>query len=486
MSEQIGIIGLAVMGENLVLNLTDHGASVGVFNRTAERTRKFIEGPAAGRPVRAAASVAELVGRLERPRRVLLMVKAGPPVDAVLDELVPHLESRDIIIDGGNSHFRDTERRAERLAEKGLLYVGMGVSGGEEGARHGPSLMPGGPRPAYEQLEPLLKKIAAQTDSGPCVTYVGTGGAGHFVKMVHNGIEYGDMQLIAESYDLLRRGAGLSSEQLAEVFDTWNKGELRSYLIETTARVVAFPDDQGTGDVLIDRIDDRAGQKGTGKWTTQAALDLGVPVPTITAAVDARLLSALKIERQKAAEVYTSRARTDSSSGGLSADSLGLPVPATEVIDAVRQGLYAAKVCSYAQGFALLAAGSREYGYGLNLSEIARIWKGGCIIRAALLDHILAAFQGNPGLPNLLLDRGFTREITDRLGAWRHMIGRAQQWGIPVPASSASLAYFDSYRSSRLPANLLQAQRDYFGAHTYERIDRPGIFHTEWTRTEQK
>ncbi|MBI2806702.1 MAG: NADP-dependent phosphogluconate dehydrogenase [Planctomycetes bacterium] len=489
MSEQIGIIGLAVMGENLVLNLTDHGASVGVYNRTAERTRKFIEGPAAGRPVRAASSVAELVGRLERPRRVLLMVKAGPPVDAVLDELVPHLEPGDIIIDGGNSHFRDTERRAERLAQKGLLYVGMGVSGGEEGARHGPSLMPGGPRPAYEQLEPLLKKIAAQTDSGPCVTFVGTGGAGHFVKIVHNGIEYGDMQLIAEAYDLLRRGAGLSSAQLAEVFDTWNQGELRSYLIETTARVVAFPDDQGTGDMLIDRIDDRAGQKGTGKWTTQAALDLGVPVPTITAAVDARLLSALKIERQKAAEVYPSRAGTNSNGAadrGISVDPAGLSVAAKEVIDEVRQGLYVAKVCSYAQGFALLAAGSREYGYGLDLSEIARIWKGGCIIRAALLDPIHAAFRGDPGLSNLLLDTGFAREIAGRLGAWRRVVGRAQQWGIPVPAFSASLAYFDSYRSARLPANLVQAQRDYFGAHTYERIDRPGIFHTDWTKTVRK
>ena len=489
MTEQIGIIGLAVMGENLVLNLADHGVSVAVYNRTAERTRKFIDGPAAGRPIHPASSLAELAGRLERPRRVLLMVKAGQAVDAVLDELVPHLESGDIIIDGGNSHFRDTERRAERLAEKGLHYVGMGVSGGEEGARHGPSLMPGGPRPAYEQLEPLLRKIAAQTDSGPCVTYVGTGGAGHFVKMVHNGIEYGDMQLIAEAYDLLRRGAGLSSAQVAEVFDTWNQGELRSYLIETTARVVAFPDDQGTGDVLIDRIDDRAGQKGTGKWTTQAALDLGVPVPTITAAVDARLLSALKVERQKAAEVYHGRAGTEANGladRALSADSPGVPVAAKEVIDEVRQGLHTAKVCSYAQGFALLAAGSSAYGYGLDLGEIARIWKGGCIIRAALLDPIYAAFRNDPGLPNLLLDTAFAREIADRLGAWRRVVGRAQQWGIPVPAFSASLAYFDSYRSVRLPANLLQAQRDYFGAHTYERIDRPGIFHTDWTKTLRK
>ena len=487
MLEQIGIIGLAVMGENLVLNLADHGVSVAVYNRTAERTRKFTEGVAQGRPIHAAFSLAELAGRLERPRRVLLMVKAGPPVDAVLEELVPHLEPGDIVIDGGNSHFPDTERRGERLAAKGLQYVGMGVSGGEEGARHGPSLMPGGPRPAYEQLEPLLRNIAAQTDSGPCVTYVGTRGAGHFVKMVHNGIEYGDMQLIAEAYDLLRRGAGVSPVQLAEVFDTWNQGELRSYLIEITARIVAFPDDQGTGDVLVNRIDDCAGQKGTGKWTTQAALDIGVPVPTITAAVDARLLSDLKDERQKAVEVYRGRAGTDSSGvadRAITAVPPSLPGPAKEVIDEVRQGLFAAKVCAYAQGFALLAAGSRAYGYGLDLAEIARIWKGGCIIRAAILDRIRAAFRGDPGLPNLLLDPDFAREIAERQDSWRRTLGRAQQWGIPVPAFSASLVYFDGYRSPRLPAYLLQAQRDYFGAHTYERTDRPGVFHTHWTQAE--
>ncbi|MCI0457221.1 MAG: NADP-dependent phosphogluconate dehydrogenase [Gemmataceae bacterium] len=473
MSEQLGIIGLAVMGENLALNLSDHGLSVAVYNRTAERTRKLMEGATAGRPIHAAYSLAELAGRLERPRRVLLMVKAGPAVDAVLEELVPHLEEGDIVIDGGNSHFRDTERRGKQLAEKDLHYVGMGISGGEEGARHGPSLMPGGPRSAYDQLEPILKKIAAQTDSGPCVTYVGALGAGHFVKMVHNGIEYGDMQLIAEAYDLLRRGAGLSPVQLAEVFQTWNQGELRSYLIEITARIVAFPDDQGRRDVLIDRIDDRAGQKGTGKWTTQAALDLAVPIPTITAAVDARLLSARKDERMKAAEVYRGPAMV-----------AGTSVLDQGTADDVRQALYAAKICSYAQGFALLSTASREYDYGLNLAEIARIWKGGCIIRAVFLDRIRAAFGRDTQLPNLLLDPDFAREIVERLVAWRRMIGRAQQVGIPVPAFSASLAYFDGYRSPRLPAYLLQAQRDYFGAHTYERTDRPGVFHTEWARTE--
>ena len=475
MSEQIGVVGLAVMGENLVLNLSDHGVSVAVYNRTAERTQKFMEGAAVGRSIHPAYSPAELVGRLERPRRVLLMVKAGPPVDAILDELVPHLEPGDIVIDGGNSHFPDTERRAERLTEKGLHFVGMGISGGEEGARRGPSLMPGGPRQAYDLLEPVLKKIAAQTDSGPCVTYVGSRGAGHFVKMVHNGIEYGVMQLIAEAYDLLRRGAGLTPDRLAEVFDAWNRSELRSYLIEITARVVAFPDDQGTGDVLIDRIDDRAGQKGTGKWTTQVALDLGVPVPTITAAVDARLISDMKDQRLKAAVVFHDGNGIDAS-----------PVTAEEIIDEVIQGLYSATVCCYAQGFALLAAGSRAYGYSLDLGEIARIWTGGCIIRADLLNGIRKAFQIDPGLPSLLLEPGFAREIAARLVHWRHAVGFAQQRGIPVPALSASLAYFDGYRSPRLPANLLQAQRDYFGAHTYERNDRPGIFHTDWTRTEQK
>ena len=335
--------------------------------------------------------------------------------------------------------------------------------------------MPGGPRPAYELLEPVLKKIAAQTDNGPCVTYVGNRGAGHFVKIVHNGIEYGVMQLIAEAYDLLRRGAGLPPTRLAEVFDAWNRSELRSYIIEITARIVAFPDDQHTGDVLIDRIDDRAGQKGTGKWTTQVALDLGVPVPTITAAVDARLISGMKDQRQKAAAVFPGR---DGTYAG--------PVTAEESIDAVRQGLYAATVCCYAQGFALLAAGSRAYGYGLDLGEIARIWTGGCIIRADLLTRVRSAFSGDPGLPSLLLEPGFAGVITERLIPWCRAVGFAQQRGIPVPALSASLAYFDGYRSPRLPANLLQAQRDYFGAHTYERIDRPGTFHTDWTRTDPK
>ncbi len=485
MSEQFGVIGLAVMGENLALNLSDHGVEVAVYNRTPERTRRFIEGAAAGRPIQPAYSLADLVARLGRPRRLLLMVKAGPPVDAVLQELLPHLDEGDLVIDGGNSHFRDTERRGEWLGEKGLSYVGLGISGGEEGARHGPSLMPGGPREAFRRLEPILRKIAAQASAGPCVTYVGSRGAGHFVKMVHNGIEYGDMQLIVEAYDLLRRGAGIAPGELAEVFDAWNRGELRSYLVEITARIVAFPDDRATGDMLLDRIDDRAGQKGTGRWTTQAALELGVPIPTITAAVDARLLSALQDERRRAAEVY--RGMVGAGSGEAPDPRFAALFPVQggareDLIEGLRRALYAARVCTYAQGFALLAAASAEYGYGLDLAEVARIWTGGCIIRAALLDDVREAFRRAPALPNLLLDPGIARAVTDRLDAWRGVVGQAQRWGIPVPALSAALAYLDGYRSPGLPSNLLQAQRDYFGAHTYQRTDRPGSFHTEWAR----
>jgi 6-phosphogluconate dehydrogenase len=392
--------------------------------------------------------------------------------------LLPHLEEGDLVIDGGNSHFRDTERRGKWLGEKGLSYVGLGISGGEEGARRGPSLMPGGPREAFQRLEPVLQKIAAKASAGPCVTYVGSRGAGHFVKMVHNGIEYGDMQLIAEAYDLLRRGVGISPGQLAEVFDTWNRGELRSYLLEISARIVAFPDDRGTGDVLLDRIDDRAGQKGTGLWTTHAALELGVPTPTITAAVDGRLLSALQDERRRAAEVYR---------GMVGAGSSEAPDPrfGENLIEGVRRALYAARVCTYAQGFALLTAASREYDYGLDLGEIARIWTGGCIIRAALLDDVRDAFRRVPTLPNLLLDPSIARAVANRLDSWRGVVGQAQRWRIPVPAFSAALAYLDGYCSPRLPSNLLQAQRDYFGAHTYQRTDQPGSFHTEWAQAEE-
>ncbi len=470
MAEQIGLIGLAVMGENLVLNLADHGVSVAVYNRTAERTRQFAAGEAKGKSIAPTYSIAEFVGRLEKPRRMILMVKAGAPVDAVINEVVPHLEKGDVVIDGGNSHFPDTERREKVLSAKGLHYVGMGVSGGEEGARYGPSIMPGGTPESYASLKAILEKIAAKTDSGPCVTHIGPRGAGHFVKMVHNGIEYGDMQLIAEAYDVLRRGAGLKPAQLAEVFTEWNKGELQSFLIEITSEIVNFPDDQRTGDVLIDRIDDRAGQKGTGKWTTQAALDLGVCIPTITAAVDARLISGLQEERKRAALVYANQP----SPSGAGAD-------AKAMVDDVRKALYAAKICSYAEGFAMMAAASKEYGYNLNFGEIARIWKGGCIIRAIFLDRIRQAFGRDGSLPNLLLDSDFSREIADRGAALRKVTGWAIAQGIPAPAFSASLAYFDSYRTKRLPTHLIQGQRDLFGAHTYQRTDKPGTFHTEWT-----
>jgi 6-phosphogluconate dehydrogenase len=467
MPEQIAVVGLAVMGENLVLNLNDHGFAVAVFNRTAERTKKFIETRAKGRSIHGTYSLPELVGRLEKPRKILLMVQAGAPVDVVIQDLLPLLEPGDIVIDGGNSLYRDTERRFKDVTAKGFRYIGTGVSGGEEGARYGPSIMPGGTREAYEHLEPILTKIAAKTDTGPCVTYIGARSAGHFVKMVHNGIEYGDMQLICEAYDLLRHVAGLTPPQLAEVFGTWNQGELKSFLIEITANIVNFPDDQGTGKPLIDVIEDRAGQKGTGKWTTQAALDLGQPIPTITAAVDARLISSMKDQRLKAAEVYGK-------------PSLAALQGGATLVDDIRKALYAAKICSYAQGFTMLEAASKEYEYGLNFGEIARIWKGGCIIRAVFLDRIRTAFERNPGLPNLLVDPDFAREIKDRHEALRRVVGLAIQQGVPTPAFSASLAYFDSYRSPRLPANLLQAQRDYFGAHTYQRTDKPGTFHTEW------
>ncbi|MCS6862895.1 MAG: NADP-dependent phosphogluconate dehydrogenase [Abditibacteriales bacterium] len=463
----IGLIGLAVMGENLALNIESKGFPIAVFNRTTAKTMAFVNGRAAGKNVVGTTTIEEFVNVLERPRRIVLMVKAGEAVDAFITQLLPHLEAGDILIDGGNSFFRDTERRIERCREAGVHYFGMGVSGGEEGALHGPSLMPGGGTPeAYAHLEPILTKIAAQVDDGACVTYIGPKGAGHFVKMVHNGIEYGDMQLIAEAYDLLRHAVGLSPDELHDVFAEWNRGELQSFLIEITARIVNFKDEM-TGKPLVDVILDKAEQKGTGKWTSQIALDLGVPIPTITAAVDARFMSAHKAERVAAARLLSSQhalrtARQPS------------------FINRVRAALYASKVCSYAQGFALLRAASREFGYNLNFSEIARIWKGGCIIRAVFLDRIKQAFARNPELPNLLVDDEFREAVAARQEAWRDVVSTAVELGYPVPAMSASLAYFDAYRRERLPANLIQAQRDLFGAHTYERVDREGVFHTEW------
>jgi 6-phosphogluconate dehydrogenase len=464
---QVGLVGLAVMGENLALNIEEKGFPIAVFNRTVSKVDDFVSRNP-GKQLHGCHSIEELVAAIERPRPIILLVKAGEAVDAMIAAIRPHLEAGDILVDGGNSYFLDTERRAKELAAAGLQYVGMGVSGGEEGARHGPSLMPGGPRAAYERLEPILTKIAAQVDDGPCVTYIGPGGAGHYVKMVHNGIEYGDMQLIAEAYDLLKNVAGLDAPGLTEVFADWNRGELQSYLIEITADIFRHTDPE-TGRPLVEMILDTAGQKGTGKWMSQNAFDLGAALPTINAAVEARILSAAKGDRMAASHVL--RGPTV---------MMRLKEPRT-VIDQVRQALYAAKVCSYAQGMHQLGLAGEEYGYSLDLSGIARIWKGGCIIRAALLDKIRAAYARQPDLPNLLLDEQFRAEIDERQSAWREVISTAVVYGIPCLAMGDSLGYFDMLRRERSPANLIQAQRDYFGAHTYQRTDREGIFHTEWS-----
>ncbi|NJL01451.1 MAG: decarboxylating NADP(+)-dependent phosphogluconate dehydrogenase [Spirulinaceae cyanobacterium SM2_1_0] len=462
-----GVIGLAVMGENLALNVESRGFPIAVYNRTGAKTEEFMAKRAQGKDVKAAYSLEEFVQTLERPRKVLVMVKAGKPVDAVIDQLKPLLNEGDTIIDGGNSLYEDTERRTRELEPTGIGFVGMGVSGGEEGALNGPSLMPGGTAASYEDLEPILTKIAAQVDDGPCVTYIGPGGAGHYVKMVHNGIEYGDMQLIAEAYDLLKFCVGLSNEELHEVFAAWNQTEeLNSFLIEITADIFKY---KSEGKHLIDLILDAAGQKGTGRWTVVSALELGVPIPTIFAAVNARIVSAYKAERQQAAQEL--QAVTTPFSGDKQT-----------FIDQVRDALYCSKMCSYAQGMALLGKASQEFNYNLNLAEDARIWKGGCIIRAGFLDKIKTAFNQNPKLPNLLLAPEFKQSILDRQEAWREVLTIANRTGIAVPAFSASLDYFDSYRRDRLPQNLTQAQRDYFGAHTYERLDKPRgeFFHTEW------
>ena len=465
-----GVIGLAVMGENLALNVESRGFPIAVYNRTASKTKEFMETRAVGKDVKAAYSLEEFVQILERPRKILVMVKAGPPVDAVIEQLKPLLEEGDMIIDGGNSLYEDTERRTRDLESTTKLgFVGMGVSGGEEGALHGPSLMPGGTEFAYRELEPILTKIAAQVDDGPCVTYVGSGGAGHYVKMVHNGIEYGDMQLIAEAYDVLKNGLGLSNQQLQETFAEWNRtDELNSYLIEITADIFKYVDPE-TGHHLVDLILDSAGQKGTGRWTVLSSLELGVSIPTIYAAVNARVMSAYKDERVAASKELPGPGET-------------YPGDAALFVDKVRDALYCSKMCSYAQGMALIAKASQEFNYNISLPESARIWKGGCIIRAGFLDKIRKAFAENPGLPNLLLAPEFKQSILDRQEAWREVLVLANKLGIPVPAFSSSLDYFDSYRRANLPQNLTQAQRDYFGAHTYERTDKPRgeFFHTEW------
>jgi 6-phosphogluconate dehydrogenase len=466
--QAFGIIGLEVMGRNIALNIERNGFPIAVYNRTYAKTEHFLTDLAKGKNARGARTVPEFVQLLDRPRRILIMVKAGAPVDAVIEELKPHLTPGDIVIDGGNSLFTDTERRVATLAPTGIRFFGMGVSGGEEGALWGPSLMPGGDPESYRHLEPILTKIAAKSDSGPCVTYVGHKGAGHFVKMVHNGIEYGDMQLISEAYDLLKTIAGLDNAKLQQVFTEWNTGDdLKSFLIEITARVINFADPDGTSKPLVEVILDKAGAKGTGKWTTQNALDLGVAIPTITAAVDARNISSLKQERQAASKLLTGPARNP---------QLATP----NFINDVRAALYCSKVCSYAQGYAMMAAADKQFGFGLNMVEIARIWKAGCIIRAAFLDEIMKAFKEEPALPNLLLAKRFREAINARQEAWRRVLTTATNAGVPTPAFAASLAYYDSYRRERLPANLIQAQRDFFGAHTYERLDKPGVFHTQW------
>jgi 6-phosphogluconate dehydrogenase len=469
MAQSFGVIGLAVMGENLALNVERNGFPVAVYNRSREKTDRFMAERAGGKNVKAAYSLEEFVQSLERPRRILVMVKAGGPVDAVIDQLKPLLEEGDMIIDGGNSLYEDTERRVKELEPTGLGFIGMGVSGGEEGALNGPSLMPGGTRAAYAEIEHIVTKIAAQVDDGPCVTYIGPGGAGHYVKMVHNGIEYGDMQLIAEAYDLMKNVLGLNHDQLHEVFAEWNlTDELNSFLIEITTDIFTNLDED-TGKPLVEMIVDAAGQKGTGRWTVISALEMGVAIPTITAAVNARIMSSIKAERVAASkELNGPTAKFD---GDVKA-----------MISKIRDALYCSKICSYAQGMALIGKASQTYDYGIDLGETARIWKGGCIIRAGFLNKIKRAFDENPNLDNLLLAPEFKQTILDRQDAWREVIAMAAQVGIPVPAFSASLDYFDSYRRDRLPQNLTQAQRDYFGAHTYERVDKEGTFHTEWTK----
>src|SRR6266550_1751949 len=470
----IGLIGLGVMGQNLALNIERNGYPIAVYEREqavldafiARHTEKQIFG---------AHTPEEFVRSIELPRKIILLVKAGPPVDWTIDLIKPFLDQGDIIIDGGNSHFKETERRQEGLKGAGFFMIGSGTSGGEKGALLGPSLMPGGDRQAYDEIRPIWEAIAAKVPDGPCVTYIGPGGSGHFVKMVHNGIEYGDMQLIAEAYGVMRNGFGMSAEQLADVFDEWNRGDLESYLIEITAKILRVKDPE-SGKPLIDLIVDKAGQKGTGKWTSELALDLGVPIPTIDAAIVARTLSSQKEARVEASKQIT-------------AHSIGKYDRLDDTTkNYVHEALYASKICSYAQGMNLIKAGSDEFGWNINLSECARIWQGGCIIRAKFLGRIKEAYLRNPKLINLLLDNEFKSKIEQAQPGWRTVVSIAQQQGLPVLAMSASLGYFDMYRTANLPLNLTQAQRDFFGSHTYERVDKPesGFIHTEWEELLEK
>ena len=463
-----GLIGLAVMGQNLVLNMERNGYHVAVYNRTASITTDFIEGPASEKNITGTYSLKEFIASLKRPRKVMIMVKAGSPVDAVIDQLKEYLDDGDLVIDGGNSFFKDSERRSKMLAPDHILFLGTGVSGGEEGALMGPSIMPGGQPEAYELVKPIFEDISAKVDAEPCVTHIGPRGSGHFVKMVHNGIEYGDMQLIAEAYDVLNRGLRVSADELHDIFNQWNKGVLSSYLIEITSDIFKTKDPE-SGTPLVELILDKAGQKGTGRWTSQIAMDLGVPTPTINAAVEARILSGYKDERQAAAAMFPKAEPAYS-------------VDRSTFINDVGDALYLAKICSYAQGMDLLRQANRDYEYDLNYGDIAKIWRGGCIIRAEFLNDIRAAFDENPNLSNLLVAPFFKEAVIQREASLRRVIEPAVKIGIPTPAMSASLAYFDAYRSERMPANLIQAQRDYFGAHTYQRIDRAGVFHTEWKK----
>ncbi len=466
----IGLIGLAVMGQNLVLNMNDHGYKVAVFNRTVSKVDEFINEEAKGTEVVGAHSIEELCGLLKSPRRVMIMVKAGDVVDHTIEQILPYLDKGDIIIDGGNSLFTDSNRRTKDLAEKGILFIGTGVSGGEEGARFGPSIMPGGNPAAWPHVKEIFQAISAKVEDGtPCCDWVGEDGAGHYVKMVHNGIEYGDIQLICEAYQLLKDGLGLSADEFAEVFKQWNKGELDSYLIEISATIFAKKDEDGTP--ILDKILDTAGQKGTGKWTAISALDLGMPVTLIGESVFARCLSALKDDRVQASKVLD---------GPAVKVSVG---DRAEFIELVRRALYCSKIVSYAQGYMLLRAAEKEYGWKLNMGGIALMWRGGCIIRSIFLSDIKAAYDKNPNLANLLLDDFFSSALNKYQGSWREAIIKAIQLGVPTPAFSTALAFYDGFRTARLPANLLQAQRDFFGAHTYERTDKPRgeFFHTNWT-----
>ncbi|KAL1805998.1 hypothetical protein DCAR_0831743 [Daucus carota subsp. sativus] len=473
---RIGLAGLAVMGQNLALNIAEKGFPISVYNRTISKVDETIdraqnEGQL---PLTGHYNPKDFVLSLKKPRSVIILVKAGAPVDQTIEALAAHMEPGDTIIDGGNEWYENTERRIVEAKKNGLLYLGMGVSGGEEGARNGPSLMPGGSQQAYGNVQDIMEKVAAQVEDGPCVTYIGEGGSGNFVKMVHNGIEYGDMQLISEAYDVLKNVGGLSNAELADIFDEWNRGELESFLIEITADIFKVKDEETGEGELVDKVLDKTGMKGTGKWTVQQAAELSVAVPTIAASLDGRFLSGLKDEREAASEVY-------SGIGGVTSS-----VDKKRLIDDVRQALYASKICSYAQGMNLLRAKSDVKGWNLNFGELARIWKGGCIIRAVFLDRIKIAYQRNPNLASLLVDPDFAREMVQREKAWRRVVGLAIAAGVSTPGMCASLSYFDTYRRARLPANLVQAQRDLFGAHTYERVDRPGAFHTEWTKLARK